>query len=96
MTFLSDDYRRQLLGDTKIFVTGFRDLKGSERQRLFDFIWAAIYAAVNEGERDERTIRRRVLRETREEFGSVILIAILMAAVSFLVTSILERLFPKD
>lgn len=95
-TFWKDDFKRQVFGDTKIYVPGFTDLKGIERQKIFDFVWDACYRCANDGLRDERKIRRRVLRETRAAFSSVILVMILAGIVSFVVQRILERLFPKD
>lgn len=96
MTFLADDFKRQVYGDCKLYVAGINDVKGLQRQRLFDCVWEETHSCINKGLRDERKIRRQVLRTAREKYGSVVLLMVIAGIVSFVVQRILERLFPKD
>jgi hypothetical protein len=95
MTFAQNDFDRRLFADADD-VPGVRGVKTMVRYRAMRFIRDRTYEELNQGKRDPVEIEARVLRETEMEFGTLILAAVLMALVSFIVTRILERIFPKD
>ena len=96
MTFASDDFDRVMFADALVEVNGLWEVKGLKRAAVLRFTRDAVYRQINSGERDPAVIKFRVNQEVEEEYGSVILTALLMAIVSFIVQRILERVFPKS
>jgi hypothetical protein len=87
-----------LLAECKSAVTRLRDVKGTARRRLVRETRDRVRAAIRDGLTDPDEIAERVYEELdREEFGSIILTAILIAVISFVVKKILEHFWPdKD
>ncbi len=90
-----EDFERILRADAALHVEGFGDIKGLKRAAIIRFTKDSAYRHINDGIRDETKLRNLVLADVEEKYGSVILIAVLMAVVSFVITRILERIFPK-
>jgi hypothetical protein len=96
MTFASDDADRVMFADAELMVEGLRNVKTRPRWRAMRFVRDETYLCVNEGVRDKDEILRRVMGKTEEEFGSIILLAVLAALVQFIVLRILKRIFPEE
>jgi hypothetical protein len=94
---LSDDYERVLQSDARLFVDGFRDRVPTRvGRRLVKKTFMRTRFYVNEGVRDKDELLRRVQADIEQEFGSIILLAILAAVVQFVVLRILKRIFPEN
>jgi uncharacterized YccA/Bax inhibitor family protein len=91
-----EDFERILRADAAMQVEGFADIKGLKRAAIIRFTKDSAYRHINDGIRDETKLRNLVLADVEEKYGSVILVAVLMAVVSFVITRILERIFPKN
>jgi hypothetical protein len=96
VTFESDDFDRVMFADAELLVEGLRNVKTRPRWRAMRFVRDETFRCVNEGIRDKDEILRRVKEKTEEEFGSIILLAVLAALVQFIVLRILRRIWPDE
>jgi hypothetical protein len=96
VTFESEDFDRIMFADAELYVEGLRNVKTRPRWRAMRYVRDETYRYVNEGIRDKDEILRRVKEGAEQEFGSIILLAVLAALVQFIVLKILRRIWPDE
>jgi hypothetical protein len=91
LTFASDDFDRVAIDQCRLLIPELRSY-GEDGQRLPKFVMQRIRANYNNGIHLKHSLRKAVRKDVKEEFGSIILAAILTAVIQFLVTKFLEWL----